>query len=391
MRTKTEGSAANAVQRRRNLLPRLALWLGACLSAATALTAVAFAHGPAARLAGSPWLLRGPAVKLVSHPYIGATVLSASMEPTLHCARSLDRSCKSEVADLLLIELTGARSVQRGDLVSFRLPPSASRFCTGGGAVVKRVIALGGDHVAERDGRVFVNGRRLSEPYVPADERGHHSGRWVVPRGSLFVAGDDRRISCDSRYWGPVSRSRVQGRVTEIIRDGSKGSDPVGPPIIHARFGYAAGTVPSGTMEPTIRCSRLVHPKWCSARFADVALIALSGAASLRRGDLAYFRLPPSAARFCGRGLGVERVIGLAGDVVVERRGFFTVDGHPLVEPYVPPAERDRISGAWHMPPHSLFVLADDRNHSCDSRLWGPLNTSLVRGRVVEIIRPKGS
>jgi signal peptidase I len=326
---------------------------------------------------------------LVPYPVLSAELTSASMEPTVLCANPSDRYCTGKNADLLLLALSGARSLRRGDLVSFRLPGAASRYCDLGDAV-KRVIGLPGDHVVERHGLISVDGHRLSEPYVPADERDDRSGSWRVPRGSLFVMGDDRKISCDSRYWGPVSESRVLGRVIAIFRDGRQGRDPVGPPIVHAGYAFTGDTDLIGEMVPTVRCVHHAQLPQCNARSNDLALVERSGARSIRRGATIEFRTPEAGAKYCGPGYSLQRVIGLAGDSVVEKHGTVFVDGHRLIEPYVLPWARGHLSGTWHVPAHSLFVMADYRISSCgDSRLWGPLPDSLVLGRVTEIFRSK--
>ncbi len=248
----------------------------------------------------------------------------------------------------------------------------------------KRVIGLPGDHVVERHGVISVNGQVLKEPYLPAAERENHSGNWLVPKGSLFVAGDNRKVSCDSRYWGPLPDSLVVGRVVEIVRAGP-GNDPIGPPIRHVPYPYYGGTLHTGVMEPTIRCAR--PGQGCTAKYNDLVLVELSGARLLSRGDIIFFQLPTAAKRFCGQGEAIERVVGLPGDHVAEHTGTISVNGHRLAEPYVPASERDQRSGSWHVPQGSYFVMADYRKYSCDSRYWGPLPATNVKGRIVEIIR----
>jgi signal peptidase I len=311
------------------------------------------------------------------------------MEPTIHCARRSDPGCGARQADLLLEEESGARSVARGDIISFDLPPPAAPYCEPGGGpgTIKRVIGVGGDRLTERRGVMFLDGRRLAERYVPRGERGSHSGSWFVPQGSVFVAGDNRAVSCDSRYWGPLETSRVLGRVIEIIRPSRGGSDPIGPPVRHVPYPYQARVGGTAAMEPTIHCAR--PGRGCRARHDDLTLIELSGRRGVRRGDLISFRLPARADRFCGQGVAVERVIGLPGERVGERRGVVSIDGRVLKEPYVPRDERDHRSGHWQVPPGSFFVMADYRSLACDSRLWGPLPAARVQGRVVEIVRQR--
>jgi signal peptidase I len=80
--------------------------------------------------------------------------------------------------------------------------------------MVKRVVALAGDRVGLADGRLVVNGQRQSEDYVDlASVDSVYFGPEVVPAGSVFVLGDDRADSVDSRDYGPVPLDRVLGRV----------------------------------------------------------------------------------------------------------------------------------------------------------------------------------
>ncbi len=106
----------------------------------------------------------------------------------------------------------------RGDIVVFDAPPGVRE----GPAVpfIKRVIGLPGDVVRLRDGRVYVNGVALNEPYV-FTEGGHRQRtdpvaggqtEWFVPQGELFVLGDHRLESSDSRAFGPLAISAVIGR-----------------------------------------------------------------------------------------------------------------------------------------------------------------------------------
>ncbi len=108
-------------------------------------------------------------------------------------------------------------SYNRGDVVVFNPPPSWTSDQT---PFIKRVIGLPGDTVEVRDdGLVYINGTPLQEPYTFANDRGIHqpttsSGqqRWIVPAGELFVMGDHRQSSADSRVFGPINISAVIGR-----------------------------------------------------------------------------------------------------------------------------------------------------------------------------------
>ena len=106
----------------------------------------------------------------------------------------------------------------RGDVVVFNPPISWTSDPT---PFIKRVIGLPGDTVEVRDdGLVYINGVALDEPYTYKNEAGINEptevsldqGRWVVPADQLFVMGDHRQKSADSRLFGPIAISNVVGR-----------------------------------------------------------------------------------------------------------------------------------------------------------------------------------
>lgn len=77
---------------------------------------------------------------------------------------------------------------------------------------IKRVVALPGETVEGKDGHVFVNGRRLIEPYLHAGTTTSGFAPVSVPAGRLWVMGDNRGNSSDSRAFGPITRASVVGR-----------------------------------------------------------------------------------------------------------------------------------------------------------------------------------
>jgi signal peptidase I len=89
--------------------------------------------------------------------------------------------------------------------------------------LIKRVIGLPGDQVVLKNGRVYINGGLLDEPYVrsacgPRPSLPHTTtSRWTIPDNEVFVMGDNRCDSTDSRDFGPIKSSSIIGRAFAII------------------------------------------------------------------------------------------------------------------------------------------------------------------------------
>ncbi|MFE0650764.1 signal peptidase I [Streptomyces sp. NPDC059534] len=169
---------------------------------------------------------------LIYQPY---SVPTDSMTPTL------------DVGSKILAQRIDGADVRRGDVVVFTDP------LWGNSPMVKRVAAVGGDTVAccDRDGRLTVDGRPVVEPYLRPGPGGRTlaSGQEfsvTVPKDSLFLLGDDRHTSLDSRTHiqeagqGSVPRSSVVGRVDAVVWP-AKG-------LLEPPKGFAA--LPGGTSTP---------------------------------------------------------------------------------------------------------------------------------------------
>jgi len=143
------------------------------------------------------------------------SIPSESMVPTL------------DIGDRIVVQkiFWSWHDIKQGDIVVFARPPHDTQ-CTGPESddLVKRVIALPGQTVYSAGGKVYVNGRQLPESYLPSpdplgrpipDASAQHPYR--VPAGDFYVLGDNRAVSCDSRYWGPVKGDSIVGKVVLLL------------------------------------------------------------------------------------------------------------------------------------------------------------------------------
>ncbi|HEY7946239.1 MAG TPA: signal peptidase I, partial [Acidimicrobiales bacterium] len=136
--------------------------------------------------------------------YVAQTyfIPSASMQPTLL------------IGDRILVDKLSYRlhGVGRGDIVVFATPPKEPAE-PGINDLVKRVIGLPGDVISSKGGRVYIDGRPLHEPYLVPGTVTTDITTQKVPPNEYFVMGDNRSDSQDSRFFGPISRSLIVGRV----------------------------------------------------------------------------------------------------------------------------------------------------------------------------------
>ena len=124
--------------------------------------------------------------------------------------------------DQVLVDKRAYRDAlpRRGDLVVFHAPRT-------GAVTLKRAIGLPGDTVAIEDGVLVLNGRRQSEPYAdPEATDSVYFGPARVPAGAVFVLGDNRADSVDSRAFGAVPRGDLMGRVRVRLWPPARWGDP---------------------------------------------------------------------------------------------------------------------------------------------------------------------
>jgi signal peptidase I len=126
-------------------------------------------------------------------------VESVSMQPTLFAGNFV-------VVNKLSYKIG---SPNRGDIIVFRYPPNPELD-----PYIKRVIGLPGEEIMVEGGNVFINGVRIAEPYLETQTQ--QGGEWVVPQNALFVMGDNRNNSSDSRAWGIVPMENVTGKALMV-------------------------------------------------------------------------------------------------------------------------------------------------------------------------------
>jgi signal peptidase I len=144
-------------------------------------------------------------------------VESISMQPTLY------------EGNFVLVNRVAYRlgEVSRGDIIIFRFPLNPDKT-----PYIKRVIGLPGDKILVENGKVFVNGVAIQEPYVKSMP--NYSGSWTVPEDQLFVLGDNRNNSSDSHSWGFVPRENILGKAELVYWP------PESWKLLNANTAYAA-------------------------------------------------------------------------------------------------------------------------------------------------------
>ncbi len=146
---------------------------------------------------------------------------SGSMEPTLEIGDHLlvNKFIYGIKIPFSSINLFPLKSPQRGDVIVFIYPPEPDKD------FIKRVIAVGGDTVSMVNKKLYINGVEVADPHAVYRENTillgevqklDNFGPVTVPKGDLFVLGDNRDHSFDSRFWGFVPLKDVLGKAFTI-------------------------------------------------------------------------------------------------------------------------------------------------------------------------------
>jgi signal peptidase I len=121
--------------------------------------------------------------------------------------------------DITVFYMPGFEKPQRGDIIVFKSPEDPTRD------FIKRVVAVGGDTIQMINKKLYINGKYIDEPYVQYTDNSVRLGRleprdyfgpYMVPKDKLFMMGDNRDNSSDSRYWGYVDVKQVKGKALII-------------------------------------------------------------------------------------------------------------------------------------------------------------------------------
>jgi signal peptidase I len=149
--------------------------------------------------------------------------------------------------------------------------------------------------------------------------------------------------------------------------------------------------IPSSSMEPTLHCAEPADE--CMARFSDRVLANrfIYHFKDPERGDIVVFETPPTARAQCGAGgTFVKRIVGLPGErVTVGADGFVSINGKRLDESeYIEPRRRGGEDDSLTVPEGRYYLLGDNRQKSCDSRVWGALEEDRIIGEVFAIYWP---
>ena len=142
-------------------------------------------------------------------------------------------------------------------------------------------------------------------------------------------------------------------------------------------FVFKTFFIPSGSMQPTLQPGQRVVVSKIDHNYT--------------RGNIVVFATPPGEAKACGPGGGnqlIKRIIGLPGETISSVGNKVLIDGQPIPEPWFPPTALGTAVKTTNIPKGEYYVMGDNREHSCDSRYWGPITKQSIIGKVVFRIWP---
>ncbi len=156
-------------------------------------------------------------------------------------------------------------------------------------------------------------------------------------------------------------------------------------------FAIQAFKIPTGSMIPTLQIgdhllvNKIVLGTPIDIPFTNIHLFDMPGLRKPRKGDIIVFKYPKNPGRDF-----IKRVVAVEGDVIESKNKAIFVNGHKFIESYTQYVDdtfldtRDSF-GPLTVPPEKVFVMGDNRDQSSDSRYWGFVEASQIKGRAMII------
>jgi signal peptidase I len=151
------------------------------------------------------WLLIGVIALPLIYFSLNLAVVVYGIQPVRMAGKSMSPNI-NDGDKLFMLKQIG--ELRRGDIVIFLYPENQTK------SYIKRIVGLPGETIEVIDGKVFINGNRIEEPYLAPEYASQDSTPepLAIPPDNYFVLGDNRRQSSDSRYWGPLPRKLIYGK-----------------------------------------------------------------------------------------------------------------------------------------------------------------------------------
>lgn len=152
-------------------------------------------------------------VRLIAEPLIIAIALAVGVRAAIriYSIPSASMLPSLQVGDHIVVTPYRFSMPERGDVIVFHAPADPSQL------VVKRIIAVAGDMIDSREGRVRIGEHTMAEPYLLKQAATGSIDPQIVPHDAFFVMGDNREDSVDSRRWGVLPRDMVVGQVRLVL------------------------------------------------------------------------------------------------------------------------------------------------------------------------------